>query len=71
LAISLLDFLFTKPHVSVQEVAEHFDLAFQTATVLITHFEKINILKEITGKKRGRRYSYWQYLELLSEGTTS
>lgn len=29
----------------------------------------IEILREITGKKRDRRYSYWQYLDYLSEGT--
>lgn len=31
----------------------------------------MEILREITGKKRDRRYSYWQYLEYLCEGTHS
>lgn len=70
LAIGLLDYLFVKPHVSTHEVAEQFQMSFQTAQTLINHFVEMEILKEITGKKRDRRYSYWQYLEYLSEGTT-
>jgi len=61
---------FVKPHISSQEIAEHFSITFQTAQTLINHFVKLNILREITGKKRDRRYSYWQYLEYLSEGAT-
>jgi Fic family protein len=69
LAIALLEWLFVKPHLSVQEVSEHFQISFQTAQSLVTQFEQLGILKEITGKKRGRRYSYWEYLNYLSEGT--
>lgn len=69
IAIGLLDYLFTKPHISTHDVAEHFKMSFQTAQMLINHFIDLEILREITGKKRDRRYSYWQYLEYLSEGT--
>ena len=69
MAIGLLDYLFVKPHVSTHEVSEHFQMTFQTAQTLINHFVEMEILREITGKKRDRRYSYWQYLEYLSEGT--
>lgn len=69
LAIALLDYMFIKPHFSIQEVGEHFHLSFQTTQKLIHQFIDLNILKEITGKKRGRRFSYWEYLDILSEGT--
>ncbi len=69
MAIGLLDYLLVKPHVSIHDVADHFQLTFQTARTLVNHFVEIGILREITGKKRDRRYSYWQYLEYLSEGT--
>lgn len=69
MAIGLLDYLFIKPHVSIHDVSEHFQLTFQTTKTLINNFVEIEILREITGKKRDRRYSYWQYLECLSEGT--
>lgn len=69
MAIGLLDYLFVKPHVSTLDIAEHFEISFQTAQTLINHFVEIEILREITGKKRDRRYSYWEYLDCLSEGT--
>lgn len=69
LAVALLDYLFIKPHLSIQEVAEHFRASYQMAQALINQFVKMGILKEITGKKRNRRFSYWEYLDCLSEGT--
>jgi Fic family protein len=69
LAIALLDYLFIKPHLSVQEVAQHFQTSYQTAQTLINHFVDMKILREVTGKKRDRRFSYWEYLDCLSEGT--
>lgn len=67
-AFGLLDYLFVKPHVSTHDIVKHFQVTFQTAQTLINHFVEIEILREITGKKRDRRYSYWQYLGCLSEG---
>lgn len=69
LAIILLEHLFVKPHLSIQEIAEQFQVAYPTAQVLVNQFVDLEILKEITGKKRDRRFSYWEYLECLSEGT--
>ena len=69
LAIALLDHLFVKPHVSIQEVAEYFQTSYTKIQTLINQFVEIKILKEITGKKRDRRFSYWEYLDCLSEGT--
>jgi Fic family protein len=69
LAIALLDYLFVKPHLSVHEIALHLGSSYQTAQTLVRQFEQIGILREITGKKRDRRFSYWEYLDCLSEGT--
>ncbi|MGL5626926.1 MAG: Fic family protein [Candidatus Rhabdochlamydia sp.] len=70
LAIVLLDYLFIKPYISVHEVAEYFHISFQRAQTLVMQFTDLGILREITGKKRARCFSYWEYLEHLSEGTT-
>lgn len=69
LAMALLDYLFVKPHLSVQEVAQHFQISYQVAQSLIKQFVSMEIVKEVTGKKRDRRFSYWEYLDCLSEGT--
>ncbi|MBI5345962.1 MAG: Fic family protein [Chlamydiae bacterium] len=68
-AVALLDFLFEKPLVSINDVAKNFKISYQTTNSLISQFLKLEILKEITGKKRDKRYSYWEYLDYLSEGT--
>ena len=69
LAIILLDYLFVKPYVTIQEISDSFHISFPRAQTLIMQFVNIGILKEITGKKRDRCFSYWEYLDCLSEGT--
>lgn len=68
-AMALLDYLFEKPQVSVQTIAKYFKISSQGAAKLIKQFHQYEILKEITGRKRDKRYVYWEYLALLSEGT--
>jgi Fic family protein len=68
-AIALLHLLLHKPHLSIHEAAEKLDVSFPTADSLIREFEDLNILKEITQQKRNKRYIYWEYLNILSEGT--
>jgi hypothetical protein len=35
----------------------------------IRRFEEMEILREITGRRRGRLYAYAEYLSRLNEGT--
>lgn len=68
-AIALLDYLFERPHLTINDVADHLKISYQGAKSLVNQFIKTEILKEITGKRRDKRYSYWEYLAFLSEGT--
>jgi len=68
-AVALLDYLLVKPHITVQNIADQFETSYTTAQKLIKQFIALGILKELTGKKRDRRFSYWEYLDCLSEGT--
>jgi Fic family protein len=68
-AIALLDYLFEKPHLSIKDAADHLKISYQSAKTLMHQLVSYEILKEITGKRRDKRYSYWEYLDLLSEGT--
>ncbi len=68
-AVMLLDYLFEKPHISIHDAANHLEISYQASATLIHQFVELDILKEITGKKRDKRYSYWKYLDILSEGT--
>lgn len=69
LAVGLLEELFSKPYMSIKDVANSFDISFQAASNLVAQFEKAEILKEITGKKRDKRFIYAEYLNILEEGT--
>lgn len=70
IAIMLLDKLFYTPLIGVSDVQKEFKFSHQSASNLINQFEKIGILREVTGKRRGRRFVYAEYLAILSEGTT-
>jgi len=68
-AIALLDYLFERPHLTITDVADHLKISYQGAKTLVEQFVTTEILKEITGKRRDKRYSYWEYLAFLAEGT--
>ena len=69
LAVGILEKLFYTPYVSVNDIARDFSVSYQAASTLISQLENIGILKEITGRKRDKRYIYADYLQILEEGT--
>lgn len=69
LAVGLLEELFYKPYVSIKEVARSFSISYQAASNLVSQMESIGILKEVTGRKRDKKYIYADYMVILSEGT--
>jgi len=69
LAVGLLEKLFYTPFISVTDVAKAFSISYQRASLLVSQFEKMRILREVTGKKRDKRYVYDKYIAILSEGT--
>lgn len=69
LAVGILEKLFFTPYVSVNDIASEFSTSYQAASTLVAQLEGIGILKEITGRKRDKRYLYADYLHILEEGT--
>jgi Fic family protein len=61
--------LFQKPLLSIQKACEMTGLWPTTVTAVMKHLEKLGIVKEISGARRNRLYSYTQYISILSEGT--
>ena len=68
-AVSLLDMLFHKPLISVNDIINELNIYKQTANDLIKKFEKIGILQEITGKQRYKKYLFSNYIEIIKRGT--
>jgi hypothetical protein len=46
-----------------------FNVSYQAASTLVAQLEKVQILRETTGRKRDKRYVYSDYLNILAEGT--
>jgi Fic family protein len=71
IAVGILEQLFYKPTVSIAQIAERFNVSYQAASTLVAQLEKVQILRETTGRKRDKRYVYSDYLDILTEGTKS
>jgi Fic family protein len=61
----LLDYLYKKPIISSAETGVLINKTPQTAYNLIADFEKLGILKEITGAQRNKLYSFEPYINLF------
>ena len=64
-AKALLQYLYTKPVITVADVINELKVTKQTANTLIQDFEKLGILKEQTGYKRNRIFLFENYLNLF------
>jgi len=63
----LLDHLYRRPTVSVPEVARLIGVSFPNANKLVDQFVQLELLTEITGHVRNRRFLYAPYIELFSD----
>ena len=61
--------LKSRPVCSIRNMQERTGLSFPTASNSITLLEEMGIVREITGRKRGRVYAHARYLDLLGAGT--
>lgn len=68
-AVKLIDLLFEKPVISTKDVVERLKVSTVTSNELVKKFEKIGILKEITGKQRYKKYIFTDYVEIIARGT--
>jgi Fic family protein len=60
--------LQSKPMLSIPEAAKRLDLTQPTVTKALGNLSRVGIVKEITGRQRGRIFTYDAYLTILSEG---
>ncbi|NTU47262.1 Fic family protein [Candidatus Roizmanbacteria bacterium] len=62
----LLNLLYKRPLITIKGVEKSVGLENPNALKLVSKFEKLGILKEITGKSRNRIFSYQDYIQLFS-----
>lgn len=63
----LFELLPTMPHFTVERVRVVLDTTFPTANAAIKILGDLGIVKELTGKRKNRTFSYHPYVELLSK----
>lgn len=65
----LLRCLQERPVTTVTQLASRAGVTFVTATKGLGTLEEAGLVREMTGRKRNRVFSYHRYLEILGEGT--
>lgn len=68
-AVRLLNHMFTSPLIDSSEIGSRLSISKETAIQLLNKFEHVGIIKEITGKKRYKKYLFKEYVDLISRGT--
>lgn len=63
----VLEHLFVRPIVSVNEVKDLIGTTFPAANTLVEKFVEIGILEEVTGQARNRKFRYGPYVRLFHE----
>ena len=61
--------LKARPILSLPAVCERTGLSFPAVSSAMDLLAELNVVRELTGKRRNRLFAYDQYLALLSEGT--
>ena len=61
----LIRLLYEYPIIDARGVKRHLDVTLDTAISWLQKFEKLGIVRETTGQKRGRKYRFDRYLATL------
>jgi Fic family protein len=68
-AEEVFEYLKKLPQVSVSLVAKELEMTEPTVRTALERLQQLNIVEEITGKRRDRTYVYKKYLAILEQGT--
>jgi cell filamentation protein, protein adenylyltransferase len=63
------DLLQRQPIISVVPASHALKLTHPTVMKAIANLQKLDIVKEVTGKRRGRLFAYSRYMDILNRGT--
>jgi Fic family protein len=66
-AFTVLDNLYERPIITVNEVARLLGCTYQPANNLMARFHEEELVREVTGHVRNRRFSYVPYIQLFSD----
>lgn len=64
-AKKVIDYLYKRPIINAEKVSEVAGISMPSSYKLISDLEKMDVLREVTGGKRGRTYVFDNYLKLF------
>ncbi|HUX79266.1 MAG TPA: Fic family protein [Alphaproteobacteria bacterium] len=68
-ALQVFEFMKRHPVTAVPYISHSLNMSPHTVTRALKNMKKIGIIREITGKKRGKIYTFHTYLDILEEGS--
>ena len=68
-ALRVHELMQARPIVTIQTVSDSLSISFPTAGAALEKMVAIGLVRETTGRQRGRIYAYAEYLALLDRGT--
>ena len=68
-ALRIHDHFQQNPYLTANQLVERTDLSAPTVNAALADLERLGIVDEVTGRRRGRVFGYSPYLAILSEGT--
>src|SRR5215207_9108597 len=68
-ALRVHDLLQQNPYVTAPLLVERTGLTAPTINAALADLERLGVVEEVTGRRRGRVFGYRRYLAILSEGT--
>ena len=68
-ALRVHQLLQQKPLTGINDAAEKLKLSPPTVAKSIEHLQQLGIVRETTGRQRGRKFVYGEYLNILNRGT--
>jgi Fic family protein len=67
-ALRVHELLQQHPFLTAGQVVDRSGLTMPTVNAALTELEQFGVVQEVTGRKRGRVFSYRRYLAILNEG---
>jgi len=69
-AVGLIELIFSMPIVTSTEIQSKLGIKSKdTVNSLLKRFVELNILQEVSGKKRYKKYMFSKYIEIIKKGT--
>ena len=66
-AITLIENLYSKPIINIEQVQEIVQISYPNANSLVKDLCDVGLLEEITGQKRNRAFAYAPYLNVFKD----